>query len=158
MEIHDVLAGLAILVGLAGIVVVVLPGLLIVTGAALVWSLVEGGPAGWVVGIVTVVLTLATMFLKYQRPAKRLTSSGVPASHLILATGAGIVGLFVIPIVGGPLFFVGVIYLLAIVKHGRSQAWPSTKAAVRAVVTSAGIELAGGGLIAVVWLAGALIS
>lgn len=158
MEIHDVLAGLAILVGLAGIVVVILPGLLIVTGAALVWSMVEGGPAGWIVAIVAVVVTVATIFFKYQHPAKRLTSSGVPTSHLVLATGAAIVGLFVVPIVGGPLFFVGAIYLLAMAKHGRAKAWPSTKAAVRAVVTSVGIELAGGGLIAVTWLAGVVFS
>lgn len=158
MEIHDVLAGVAILVGLAGIVVVILPGLLVVTGAALIWSLVEGGPAAWIVAIVTVVVTVATMFYKYQHPAKRLTASGVPTGHLILATGAGIVGLFVVPIVGGPLFFVGVIYLLAMAKHGRSQAWPATRAAIRAVITSVGIELAGGGLIAVTWLGGVVFS
>jgi hypothetical protein len=158
LEIHDVLAGLAILVGLAGIVVVILPGLLVVTGAVLIWSLVEGGPAGWIVGGFTIVVTLATMFYKYQHPAKKLTASGVPTGHLILATLAGAVGLFVVPVIGGPLFFVGVIYLLALAKHGRSQAWPATRAAIRAVVTSVGIELAGAGLIAVVWLGGVFLS
>jgi hypothetical protein len=158
LEIHDVLAGLAILVGLAGIVVVIIPGLLVVTSAALIWSLIEGGAVGWIVAIVAVVVTAATTYFKYQHPAKRLVTSGVPTSHLIMATGAGIVGLFVLPIVGGPLFFVGVIYLLAVAKHGRTQAWPSTKAAVRAVVTSVGIELAGGGLIAVAWIGGVVFS
>jgi uncharacterized protein YqgC (DUF456 family) len=158
LEIHDVLTGLGIMVGLAGIVAVILPGLLIVTGSALIWAFVEGGVAGWVVAGVTVVVTLATMFLKYQRPAQRLTTEGVPASHLILASVAGVVGLFVVPIVGGPLFFVAVIYLLAMVKHGRDRAWPATRAALRAVIASVGIELAGGALIAVVFLAGAVLS
>jgi len=158
LEIHDVLAGLAILVGLAGIVAVILPGLLIVAGAALVWSLVEGGVAGWIVGVITVLVTLATMFYKYQHPAKKLTASGVPTRHLILATVAGTVGLFVVPVIGGPLLFVGVIYLLALAKHGRGQAWPAMRAAISAVITSVGVELAGGGLIAAFWLGGVFLS
>ena len=87
-----------------------------------------------------------------------MVESGVPTGHLLAASIAAVVGLFVVPIVGAPLFFVATVYVLAVRRHGRDGAWTATKAALRAVVHSVGIELAGGGLIAFVWLVGVLVS
>ena len=49
MTLLDVLAGLAIAVGLVGIMVPVLPGTVLILGAVLVWAVSLGETAGWVV-------------------------------------------------------------------------------------------------------------
>lgn len=156
MQVHDALAAVGILVGLMGIVVVVVPGLLIVAGSVLIWALIEGGATGIAVGVLAAAVAVVTAVLKYQRPGRRLVDSGVPTGHLIMAAIAGVVGLFVVPVVGAPLFFVGAIYVLALARLGRDRAWPATKSAMRAVIHSVGIELAGAGLIALIWLVGVL--
>ena len=156
MELHDLLGVLGIIVGLVGIVLVFLPGLGIEVGAIAIWAWLDGSTLGWVVFAVSAALAGATLFFKYQRPGRQLKESGVPSSHLQVASLAAIVGFFVIPVVGAPIGFVLAIYVLALVSVGRARAWPSTKAALKAIVHSTGIELAGASLIALIWVMTAL--
>ena len=156
MEPHDFLAALGILVGLAGIVLVFLPGLAIQVGTIGLWAWVDGSTAGWLVFATSVLLAGVTTVLKYHRPGRRLKESGVPGGHLLLASVVAVVGFFVIPVIGAPIGFVLTIYVLALVKVGSAEAWPSTKAALKAIAHSTGIELAGGSVIAVVWLIAAM--
>lgn len=158
MEIHDVLAGLVVLVGLIGIVVVVLPGLALQVAAVAVWAFEESTFTGWVVLGVVVALAVAASVLKYLFPGRRLREAGIPGSVLLLAVAVAAVGLFVIPVIGAPLGFVLTVYSFERARKGREQAWPSTKHALRAVFTSIGIELAGGFLIALVFFGGALLT
>lgn len=158
MEIHDILAGIGVLVGLVGIVLVFLPGLILQVAAVLVWAFEESNPIGWVVLTLVVAIAGAAMVFKYLHPGRQLRAAGLPGWLLFLAVTAATVGLFVIPVVGAPLFFVATIYVFERARRGRAQAWPSTKAAVRALVTSIGIELAGGFLIVIVFVAGALLT
>jgi len=156
LELHDLFAAIGIAVGLAGILLVVTPGLVIEVGAIALWAMVEGSIGGWFVLALSVGIAVSTTILKYQRPGRRLQDSGVPKTHLFLGVVVGIVGFFVIPVVGAPIGFVLTIYVLALIQVGRVQAWPATKAAMRAIVHSTGIELAGGSLIALIWIAAAL--
>lgn len=158
MEIHDILAGIGVLVGLVGIVLVFLPGLILQVAAVLVWAFEESNPIGWVVLTLVVAIAGAAMVFKYLHPGRQLRAAGLPSWLLFLAVTAATVGLFVIPVVGAPLFFVATIYVFERARRGRAQAWPSTKAAVRALFTSIGIELAGGFLIVIVFVAGALLT
>ena len=80
----------------------------------------------------------------------------MPGGYLFLAAGVAIIGFFAIPVVGAPIGFVMTIYVLTRIRVGREQAWPSTKAALKAIVHSVGIELAGGSLIALIWVAAML--
>lgn len=156
MEIHDLLAGIAVLVGLIGILLVFLPGILLQVVAVFLWTLEEANPIAWLVFGIVVILAVATTILKYVFPQRRLTEAGIPGWLLFLAVAVAIVGLFVIPIVGAPIGFVLTIYVFERARHGRARAWPSTKTAVKAVLTSMGIELAGGFVILVVFVVGAL--
>ena len=158
METHDLLAALGIALGLMGIVMVVTPGLVIEVAVIFVWALFESSPIGWAVLVLSVLIAGVTTYLKYQRPGRKLRETGVPQSHLWLAAGVGFIGLFVIPVIGAPLGFVATIYLLAWAKVGLSGAWDSTKASLRAIAHSTGIELLGGTVILLVWLAAALAS
>jgi len=158
LEIHDVLAGAAVLLGLVGIVVVFLPGLAFQVVAVLLWALEESTVVGWVVlGIVIAIAGSATI-LKYVFPHRSLRTEGVPGWVLLVAVLVAVVGMIAIPIVGAPIGFVLTVYVFERLRRGPAQAWPSTKTALKAVLTSTGIELAGGFLILAVFAAGALIT
>lgn len=158
MEVHDFLAGIGVLVGLVGIVLVFLPGLVLQVAAVFFWALEESNPIAWVVLGIVVVIAATAMIFKYLHPGRQLRAAGLPGWLLFLALIAATVGLFVIPVIGAPLFFVATVYVFERVRRGRARAWPSTKAAVRALLTSIGIELAGGFLILIVFVAGAFLT
>lgn len=156
MEIQDVLAGLGVLAGLVGIVVVFLPGLVLQVAAVTLWAFEESTWVGWGVLATVVTLAITATVLKYLFPGRRLKEAGVPGWVLFAAIVAAVFGLFAIPVVGGPLFFVVTVYVFERARRGREQAWPSTKTALKAVAASIGIELAGGFLIAVVFFGAVL--
>ena len=158
MEIHDILAGVAVLIGLVGIVLVFIPGIALQAAAVAVWAFEESSGVGWAVLALVLATAVTVTVLKYLYPRKRLIEAGVPGWVLFSAVLTAIVGLFVIPLAGAPLAFVGAIYLFERARVGRADAWPSTKVALGALLTSVGIELAGGFVIAGVFFGGALIS
>ena len=158
MNLTELVVGLVILVGLAGIVVPVLPGTVLILAAVLVWATEEGTSTAWVAFAVATTLLAAGALVKYAVPGRRLKANGVPNRSLIIGGLLGVVGFFVIPVVGLVLGFVLGVYLAEAQRVGRERAWPSTMAAVRAVGVSVLIELAAGLLAALTWLAGALLS
>jgi uncharacterized protein YqgC (DUF456 family) len=158
LETHDFLAGLAVLAGLVGIVVVVLPGLLLQVGAVALWAFEESNAVAWTVLALVLVVAVAGSILKYLYPGRRLREAGIPGWLLLVAVLTAIVGLFVVPLLGAPIGFVLAIYVFERSRKGKAAAWPSTRAALRAVFTSIGIELAGGFLIALMFFAGALLT
>ncbi|NUR09511.1 MAG: DUF456 domain-containing protein [Nocardioidaceae bacterium] len=152
----DLLVGLLILVGLAGIVVPVLPGTVLIFGAVLLWGIQTGSPAGWAVfGAATLLLVLGAV-VKYVVPGRGLKAAGVPNRSLVAGGLLGIAGFFVIPVVGLFVGFVLGIYAAELGRVGRDLAWPSTKAALKAAGLSVLIELAAGLLATAVWAAGAV--
>lgn len=158
MELHDVLAGIAVLVGLVGIVLTVIPGLAIQVIAVTIWAFEEGTAIGWVVLGLVIALAAAATILKYLFPHRRLREEGVPGRVLFVAVVVAVIGFFVIPVVGAPIGFILTVYLYERIRRGPERAWPSTKTAVKAVLTSTGIELAGGFLILIVFLAGVFLT
>ena len=80
----------------------------------------------------------------------------MPARTLLAGGVLGIVGFFVIPVVGLLLGFVLGVYLAEYARLGRDGAWPSTRAALAAVGWSILIELAAGLVATAVWV-GALV-
>ncbi|WP_168581332.1 DUF456 domain-containing protein [Gephyromycinifex aptenodytis] len=150
-----ILAALAIAVGLVGIVIPVLPGLIVVLGAVVVWALVAQQAAGWTVLIVSVALALAGWVLQYIIPGRQLKSFGIPNSTTIVGIIAGIIGFFVIPFIGLPVGFVlGVFGAEYRRLKSPQEAWPSAVRALKAAAMSYGIELTTALLIAVVFAAG----
>lgn len=158
MDLHDILAGIGVLVGLVGIVLVFLPGLVLQVAAVAIWAFEESSVVGWAVLIAVIALALGATILKYLFPQRRMRAEGVPGWVLFVAVLVAVVGLFVVPVVGAPLGFILTVYIFERVRRGPTQAWPSTKTALKAVLTSTGIELAGGFLILVVFVAGAFLT
>lgn len=154
-----VLAGVLIVAGLIGIVVPVLPGLLLSWAGVLVWALSLRTGAAWTtLAIATTIMVLGTV-IKYLVPGRTLREAGVPWSTLGLGTLLGIVGFFVVPVVGLFVGFVAGVYLGERVRlNDNSAAWPSTVAALRAVGLSMLIELLAGLLIAATWAAALILT
>lgn len=146
------LPALMIAVGIVGIVVPVLPGLLLAVGGVLVWALMVRSGLAWTVLAACVVLYAAALTAQVLVPGRRLRRQGVTTWTLVLAGIAGIMGFFVVPVVGLPLFFVAAIWVVELLRHrDPAVAWRRTKHALVAVLQSMGIELATGLLIAFVW-------
>ncbi|MBD5786867.1 DUF456 domain-containing protein [Cellulosimicrobium terreum] len=148
----EVLVGLAILVGLVGIVVQVLPGNVLVLGAILVWAIVTGGTAAWVVLAVAAVFVVAAEVAQYVLAGRHMRRAEVPWSTLVWGGLAGVVGFFVIPVVGLFIGFVLAVFLAELVRRrdGRA-AWRATVAAMQATGITILVQLLGGLLAAAAW-------
>jgi uncharacterized protein YqgC (DUF456 family) len=150
----EVLVAVVIAVGIVGIVVPVLPGSILVVGAVLVWAWATGGATAWTVFAVVTALVAVGAVVKYTVPGKRLQDAGIPASTQWIGAALGIVGFFVVPVVGLFVGFVLGVYLAELRRVGSERAWPSTVHSLRAVGLSIAIELAAAVAAALVWVVG----
>ncbi|GGD19359.1 DUF456 domain-containing protein [Nocardioides daphniae] len=157
MTLTNILVGVAIAVGLLGIVVPVLPGSLLVLGAVLTWAVLMGTPGAWVVFAVAATFIVAGTVVKFLVPGRRLQTAGVPSSTLWFGAALGIVGFFVIPVVGLFLGFPLGVYLAEYRRLGPERAWPATVGALKAVGLSILIELVAAVLAALTWVVGLLV-
>ena len=149
----EVLVGLAILVGLVGVVVPVLPGAVLVWAAILVWALATKTTLGWVVLAVATVSVAAVQVVKYVIPDRRLRAGGVPRRSIVLGGLLGLVGFFVIPVVGLVLGFLAGVYLSERQRlREHDAAWRATILAAKAAGVSILVELAGTLVAAMAWL------
>jgi uncharacterized protein YqgC (DUF456 family) len=149
------LVAVVIAVGLVGILVPLVPGSILVFGAIAVWAFVESTTVGWVtLGVATAILA-AALLVKYLWPMKRMRSADVGTWSLLAGGALGIVGFFVVPVLGLVLGFVLGVYLAELaLRHDNRLAWASTVHAIKGVALSVGVELAGALLATLVWVAG----
>ena len=151
----NVLVGAACIVGIFGTVIPILPGALLCAAAIIVWAIVEGGHAWLFAGVAVAVVALG-MVLKYLIPGKQLKAQGVPAAVMLAGGVLGIVGFFVIPVIGLILGFILGVYLAELYRLRSARlAWPTTLAAMKAAGVSTLIDLASAVFATAIWLAGA---
>jgi len=152
-----VLSGVMVVLGLVGVVVPVLPGLLLTWAGVAVWALATRGAVGWAVFAVATVVVVVGSVAKYLIPGRRLKESGVPWSTMAAGALLGVVGFFVVPVVGVLVGFVLGVYLAELGRQrSPAQAWPATRRALVLTGWSVLIELATGLFAAAVWVAGLL--
>ena len=147
-----VVIGLAMAVGLVGVVIPVIPGLLLVGLAGLGWAILADGAGAWIVfGVMVAVLLVGTV-AKYVLPSRTLRQAGAPASTLILGAVGGIVGFFAIPVIGLLVGAVAGIYVgeARRLKDSRA-AGRSTLATVKAIGIGLLIELLAGVVAVAIW-------
>lgn len=149
----ELVVGVAILVGLIGVVVPVLPGSLLVIVAIGGWAYATATASAWTVFAIAAALIVVAGVVKYAWPGKRLVDAGVPRSSLLAGGLVGIVGFFVIPVVGLPIGFIGGTYAAEYAQQrAHRPAWRATVEATKAAGLSMLIELAGALLAAGLWL------
>ncbi len=153
--------GLLFVVAAVGVVVPVVPGSLVAEAAVVIWVIEEASTGhavlAYAIGAMCTAVLIVAAVIKYVLPSRRLKQADVASSSMVVAGLLGIVGFFVVPVVGLVLGFVFGIFLAERRRVGSSpKAWAATKAALRAsglaiLIEMAGVLVAGG-----IWFAGAL--
>lgn len=128
-----VLVGLAYAVGLTGIIVPVLPGTITLVLATLIWAIVVGGWPAWVAFGIVLVLGAIGMGTSYVLTGRRLHAAEVPMWPVYVGIASGIVGIFVIPLLGLPIGFLIGLYVSEALRQkdwrkGLTSAWVAIKA------------------------------
>lgn len=150
------LVGLVMVVGLAGVVVPLLPGTALILAAGVAWAVlvVDGGAARWVVVAVMAALFALGLVLKYALPGRHLAGR-LPRRTLLLGAVGAVVGFLLLPPLG--LLVGGVLGVyLAEAQRDRSAAWRSTVQVLKAVGLGVLAELTAGVLMVGTWLVGLL--
>lgn len=149
------LAGIALVMagGLIGVLVPFVPGLPVIWGAALFYGWVEGfGTVGWVAMVLITGLLVAGSVAKLVIPQRAASAGGALRSSILVAAVAGLVGFFVIPVVGLPLGAVAALYAMEYRRTGDgARAWRSTKAAIVGFGIGVLVELGAGMLMIASW-------
>ncbi|WP_243060961.1 DUF456 domain-containing protein [Nocardioides sp. SR21] len=156
MTATEILVAVVIAVGLVGILVPVLPGSVLVVGGILVWAIDVGGATAWSVFAAATVIVAAGAVVKYVVPGRRLQVAGIPATTQWFGVLLGVIGFFVVPVIGLLIGFVLGIYLAELARVGSKDAWPSTVHSLKAVGLSIVIELLAAIAATWVWVFGVL--
>ncbi|MCD1285429.1 DUF456 domain-containing protein [Brevibacterium sp. GP-SGM9] len=137
----SVLVGLAILVGCLGIIVPVLPGSILIGIAVLVWAIVIGGPLAWIIFAIVAVLVAGGMSASLVLTGRKLKDMEVPNRSVLLGGVLGVIGFFVIPVLGLPIGFVLGLYLAEYLRLQEAKtAWNSSWSSIKAIGLGAAIE------------------
>jgi uncharacterized protein YqgC (DUF456 family) len=150
-----VVVGIAMAIGLVGTVLPILPGLLLIWAAALVYGLVgDFGAVGIAAMVVITALTVVGTAAGVVIPKKAAGDAGASRSSLLIGALVGIIGFFVVPIVGFPLGGALGIFLGEQVRTGdREVAWVSTWATLKGFGLAALVQFGAGLLMVLTWVA-----
>lgn len=99
-----VIAGILLVVAAVGVVYPVLPGSLIAIVTLLVWAWVIGSWPAWVAAVIGVLLCAVGWSASVVLTGRKLKELEVPKWSILVAALAGLIGMFLIPVVG---IFVG---------------------------------------------------
>ena len=134
-----VLCGLAILVGVAGTVIPVLPGSILIGLSLLAWALWGGAETtGWVVFAIGLVFVLAGMAASAVLTGRKLKQHSIPSRSVVVGLVLGVAGLFVIPVVG---LFVGFAAGLLLSELQRTRAFGTAVASSWAALKATGLGM-----------------
>lgn len=144
----------AMLVGLVGLIIPVYPGLNIIWIAALIYAIIDGftWPAWFYFAFITLLMFIGNLADNYFINA-RARKTG--ASWLAIGVGyiAGIVGTFIIPLLGGLLFSIlGVLVVELIRKKDWKVAWVTTKEMALGFGWAVAVRIGIGAIMIGIWL------
>jgi uncharacterized protein YqgC (DUF456 family) len=154
----EILLGLVMLVGLIGVLVPVLPGLLLIAAAAVVWALVERpGPWGWAAVAVIAVIAILGIAAPTWLSGRRATAAGLPGWVLLAGVAGAVAGFFLIPVVGALIGWPVGVFVAELVRHRHpGPAWASTKDALKGMGVGVAVQFVAGVAMIALWAAAVL--
>lgn len=156
--IWTVICGLAILVGVAGVVIPVLPGSLLIGVSLLGWALAVGRPVGWVVFAAGALLVVAGMLSSAVLTGRAMKERRIPGRSMVAGLLLGVVGFLVVPVVGLLLGFALGLLVSELARHrALGPAVSSSLAALKATGVGMLAEFGFASLAAGTWAAGVLV-
>lgn len=134
-----VLCGVAILVGVAGTILPVLPGSILIGLSLLAWAMWGGaGTTGWVVFAIGLVFVLAGMAAAAILTGRKLKQHSIPSRSVAVGLVLGVAGMFLIPVVG---LFVGFAAGLLLSELQRTRVLSSAVASSWAALKATGMGM-----------------
>jgi len=156
--IWTIICGLAILVGVTGVIVPVLPGSLLVGASLLTWAIVVGQPVGWVVFGVGVLFVAAGLASSAVLTGRAMKQRQIPGRSIVAGLALGVVGFFVLPVVGLLLGFAVGLFLSEVQRQKAVKAAVSSSlAALKATGLGMLAEFGFASLAAGTWAAGVVL-
>ena len=153
-----VVCGLAIVVGAVGVIVPVLPGSLLIGVSLLVWALVLGSPLGWIIFGIAAFFIAAGMTSSAVLTGRAMKARSIPGRSVVIGLVVGVVGFFVIPVVGLLLGFAVGLFLSELARQRELRpAVSSSLAALKATGLGILAEFGFASLAAGTWGVGVLI-
>jgi uncharacterized protein YqgC (DUF456 family) len=151
------LVGLAMLAGLLAVLAPGVPGPLLCWAAVLWWATAVHTAVAWYVLFGSAVVLALGQVLKWLAPGHRLRDAGISRQTLFSCGVCGILGFFLLPVVGGVLGFVGALYVHQRVRlGGRRTALLATRVAMRGIGLAVLAELFSCLVVAGGWLGAAV--
>src|SRR6478752_7203832 len=134
-----VLCGVAILVGVAGTIIPVLPGSFLIGLSLLAWAIWGGaGVLGWVIFAVGMVFVVAGMSASAVLTGRKLKHHGIPSRSVVVGLVAGVIGMFIIPVVG---LFIGFAAGLLLSELQRTRVFSTAVASSWAALKATGLGM-----------------
>ena len=154
----EVVLALVMLAGLVGVLVPVLPGLLLILGAAVAWAVADPAVGRWAVVGVLGAIGIAATLIAALLPARRAAATGAPRSALLAGAAGMVVGFVAIPVVGALVGFPAGVYVAETLRlrDGRA-ARATTLATLRGVGVGILIQLVAGVAMIGIWLVAAVV-
>lgn len=148
-----VVVGVVIAIGIAGVILPVLPGLWLIWGATLVYGLLVGfGISGWLAFAAITALAAIGTGIVYYLPARKTSEVGMPRWGQLVVAVCAVIGFFVLPIVGAIVGLVlGTLAVAVIVERNIAKAWSTAVTMLAETLKAAAIQLGIALLMAVVW-------
>ena len=148
-----VLVAAVMVIGIAGTVLPILPGLWVIWAAAAVYGVVAGlGTGGWIALAAITALAVAGTASAVYLPQRTAASVGVPWWGQLIALGCAVAGFFIVPVVGVPLGFVVGILVTTIVRERHvAGALNATWATLKAMLLASGVQFTIGLMMMAVW-------
>ncbi|MDO5670458.1 MAG: DUF456 domain-containing protein [Corynebacterium sp.] len=152
------LAGLLLIVGVAGTVIPILPGSLLTIGTLLVWAWVLGSSASWTAGIIGIVLAVIGMSASAILTGRKMRREQIPRGPVLFGVAVGVVGMFIVPVVGLFLgFAAGLLLAEWLRRRDLAAAWRSSVEAMKSMGLGMLMECACASLATFVFVVGALV-
>lgn len=153
----SVLAGLLLAVAVVGTVYPVLPGSLLAIVTLLGWAWAMGSWQAWTAALIGALLAAVGWSASAVLTGRKLKELQVPRRSIVIALVAGVVGLFVIPLVGLFVGFGAGLLVSEYVRHrDHRAALASSAATLKATGTGILIEFGMACLAGSVWAIGVI--
>lgn len=151
-------AALLLIVGVMGTIFPILPGSLLTIGTLLVWAWVLGSTASWTAALIGVALAVVGMSASAILTGRKMRRERIPRGPIIVGIVAGVVGMFIVPVVG---LFLGFALGLLLAEYARrkdlSAAWRSSVEAMKSMGFGMLLECACASLATFAFVVGAIV-
>lgn len=151
-------AALLLIVGVMGTIFPILPGSLLTIGTLLVWAWVLGSTASWTAGLIGIALAVVGMSASAILTGRKMRRERIPQGPIIVGIVAGVVGMFIVPVVG---LFLGFALGLLLAEYARrrdlSAAWRSSVEAMKSMGFGMLLECACASLATFAFVVGAIV-